>query len=395
VGELAPVSANGLDAAVMHCEAARKAELASRETAKLAVARATSATATAQTASGRIEELSAQRLGLAASLDEALPDEEDVSLAGIVGALNQQVEARSERRALEGQVKDIAEKLDRLTSDMSQARQKLAVLKQRRDAAQRDLERSQEALSDACGRLMALASECGWRDVAAAVEAGRDVTQGLKTRQASTQAEHQQTLQVIGQSEERLTRLRADMDRAKSLHKELEGLKKEHGVAADLALMLQANKFQDFMQAEALQTLAKDGSRRLEELSSGRYRLQIEDKGRDFEVIDKWNAEQVRSVKTLSGGETFLASLALALALAESLPGLAASRRVVLDSIFLDEGFGSLDAEALDRAADALDRLRDENRLVCVVTHLSELAQRLPARVVVTKSETGSSVAVE
>ena len=113
--------------------------------------------------------------------------------------------------------------------------------------------------------------------------------------------------------------------------------------------MLGAAKFQQFLQYEALQTLARDGSKRLEQLSSGRYKLQIDDKGAEFEVIDQWNADQARSVKTLSGGETFLASLALSLALAESLPGLAASRRVVLDSIFLDEGFGSLDPDALDR----------------------------------------------
>jgi exonuclease SbcC len=158
--------------------------------------------------------------------------------------------------------------------------------------------------------------------------------------------------------------------------------------------MLQAGKFQTWLQAEALQTLAHDGSRRLEALSGGRYRLDISADGKDFEVIDKWNAEQARSVKTLSGGETFLASLALALALAESLPSLAASGRVVLDSIFLDEGFGSLDPEALNLAADALDALRTENRMVCVITHLQELAERLPARVTVTKTESGSSVAV-
>jgi exonuclease SbcC len=229
----------------------------------------------------------------------------------------------------------------------------------------------------------------------AAVQSGRDVTTGLKTRQASTQADQQQTLQAIGQSEERLTHLKADIERTKTLRKERDGLKKEYDVADDLAKMLQANKFQDFVQAEALQTLAEDGSRRLEELSGGRYRLRVEEKGRDFEVEDMWNAGQSRSIKTLSGGETFLASLALALALAESLPALAASRRVVLDSIFLDEGFGSLDAEALDLAAEALEALRVENRMVCVVTHLPELAQRLPARVVVTKSESGSFVSVD
>jgi exonuclease SbcC len=277
---------------------------------------------------------------------------------------------------------------------LEQARQALAVLEQRSAAARQAVAQAEKAACQAEEALSTLAAKAGWPEIASALAAAEDVALSLRTRLASTQAELQQTALAIGQTEERLTRLRADLEKARGLRQELAGLKKQHAVAADLAQMLMANKFQAFVQAEALATLAADGSRRLEQLSSGRYRLTVDERGQDFEVIDQWNADQPRSVKTLSGGETFLASLSLALALAESLPALAASRRVVLDSIFLDEGFGSLDAEALDRAADALDALRGENRMVCVVTHLQELAQRLPARVVVTKTASGSSVAV-
>jgi exonuclease SbcC len=349
----------------------------------------------AENAARRLEELGSQRLELAASLDEALPDEEDLSMPALVAALNQQIEARRERQALESQVRDASVRLERLSSELSQARQQVALFEQRTEAACRDAEAAKGAFCEAQAALLALAAECDWQDIGAAVSAGRDAASGLRSRQAQAQAEQQQTLLAIGQDEQRLTRLKADIEHAEGLRQERDLIKKDYDVADDLAKMLQANRFQDFVQAEALQTLAADGSRRLEELSAGRYRLKVEDKGRDFEVIDQWNADQPRSVKTLSGGETFLASLALSLALAESLPGLAASRRVVLDSIFLDEGFGSLDPEALDRAADALDALRNENRMVCVVTHLQDLAQRLPARIVVTKSESGSTVAIE
>jgi exonuclease SbcC len=220
------------------------------------------------------------------------------------------------------------------------------------------------------------------------------VTPLLRGRTEAAQDAERSAAVAVGQLEARLERLRQDVERAKTLRQGLAALKKEHDVAADLAQMLRADRFQAYIQQEALATLAADGSCRLEQLSAGRYRLQVDDKGQEFEVIDQWNADAPRSVRTLSGGETFLASLALALSLAESLPGLAAGRRVVLDSVFLDEGFGSLDAEALDRAADALDALRNENRMVCIVTHLPELANRLPARVVVTKSEAGSTVAI-
>jgi exonuclease SbcC len=216
----------------------------------------------------------------------------------------------------------------------------------------------------------------------------------LRRLQAQVRSERDGFQTHIGQIGARIEQTERDIERAKTLREGMEALQKELDVSTDLAQMLGAAKFQTFLQYEALQTLARDGSKRLEQLSNGRYKLQTDDRGAEFEVVDQWNADQARSVKTLSGGETFLASLALALALAESLPGLAASRRVVLDSIFLDEGFGSLDPEALDRAADALDALRTEERMVCVVTHLQELAQRLPARIVVTKTESGSTVAV-
>ncbi len=216
----------------------------------------------------------------------------------------------------------------------------------------------------------------------------------LRRRQSEAQGQRDELQTRVGQIGARLEQLAKDIERAKELREGMQALQKELDVSTDLAQMLGAAKFQTFLQYEALRTLAQDGSKRLEQLSGGRYRLQVDDRGAEFEVIDQWNADQARSVKTLSGGETFLASLALSLALAESLPGLAASRRVVLDSIFLDEGFGSLDADALDRAADALDALRTENRMVCIVTHLQELAQRLPARVVVTKAESGSTIAV-
>jgi exonuclease SbcC len=120
----------------------------------------------------------------------------------------------------------------------------------------------------------------------------------------------------------------------------------------------------------------------------------------EYVVIDHWGEQDRRSVKTLSGGETFLASLALALALAERLPELgAAIRPTRLDSLFLDEGFGTLDSESLDAVAAALERLHlgedagtPSGRMIGVITHRPELAERMPARIRVVKSQEGSRV---
>ena len=96
---------------------------------------------------------------------------------------------------------------------------------------------------------------------------------------------------------------------------------------------------------------------------------------------------------TLSGGETFLASLALALALAGSvrdLAGTAAASR--LDAIFIDEGFGALDPETLDVVVDALERLREGDRMVGVITHVPTLAERIPSGLLVEKNGSSSLI---
>lgn len=394
VGELPAVEGNGVAAAQTGHDAARKAESAARTSFHAASTAATRASAAVEAAERRVEELSEQRRRRVESLEEALPADDDRSLAAIETALASLTESMAERQRLESAAGDLASRHDELKSQLDQARQALAALEQRAGAAHRALDEARRAVEHASIALAELASKAGWRNVAAAPAAGDDVAAVLKGRLESAQAEQHEVTHAAGQTEERLKRLKEDIEKARTLRKELQTLKQEHYVADDLARMLMANRFQAYVQQEALATLAADGSRRLERLSAERYRLRLDEKAQEFEVIDKWNDEEARSVKTLSGGETFLASLALSLALAESLPGLSAGHRVVLDSIFLDEGFGSLDAEALDRAADALDALRGENRMVCVVTHLGDLAQRLPARVVVAKSETGSSVSV-
>src|SRR5439155_26634029 len=97
---------------------------------------------------------------------------------------------------------------------------------------------------------------------------------------------------------------------------------------------------------------------------------------------------QIRPAKTLSGGETFLASLALALGLADVVAG--QSGGTVLDTLFVDEGFGGLDAESLDEVMDTLDELRSGGRVGGLVCHGEELRQRIPTRLRVRKSRTGS-----
>jgi exonuclease SbcC len=106
-------------------------------------------------------------------------------------------------------------------------------------------------------------------------------------------------------------------------------------------------------------------------------------------VSDAWTGHD-RDTSTLSGGETFLASLALALGLAEVVT--ASAGGAPLDALFVDEGFGSLDEEILDEVLDVLDGLREGGRLVGIVSHVPHLRDRIPSRLRVTKATSGSTV---
>ncbi len=110
--------------------------------------------------------------------------------------------------------------------------------------------------------------------------------------------------------------------------------------------------------------------------------------GLELDVIDHYNGS-VRSIKTLSGGESFKASLALALGLSEEIQS--ASGGIKLDTMFVDEGFGSLDEESLQQAIRALKSLSDGNRLVGIISHVGELKERIDKQLVVTKNKCGGS----
>ncbi|WP_250028823.1 AAA family ATPase [Paractinoplanes maris] len=165
----------------------------------------------------------------------------------------------------------------------------------------------------------------------------------------------------------------------------------DHEVAHMLAGLLRSNEFPRWLVASALDVLVRDASASLAELSSGQFDLTHEDG--DFLVIDHTNADLPRPVKTLSGGETFQASLALALALSAQMSTLAAAGSARLDSIFLDEGFGTLDETTLDTVANTLENLASQgDRMVGVITHVSTLADRVPVKFRVNRDQYGSTV---
>jgi DNA repair protein SbcC/Rad50 len=192
-----------------------------------------------------------------------------------------------------------------------------------------------------------------------------------------------------------LGRIREDRKKAAALDNEIAARKQEADVASMLGNLLRANKFESWLCSEALDSLITEASATLLELSGGQYELDQDERTHDLVVIDYADAATKRPVHTLSGGETFQASLALALALSRQVIGLSAGLRE-LNSMFLDEGFGTLDSDTLDTVASTLERLAaDSDRMVGVITHVSELAARVPVRFVVSRTGTTSTIVRE
>jgi len=163
-------------------------------------------------------------------------------------------------------------------------------------------------------------------------------------------------------------------------------------VAATLAGLLDARHFEQWLVAEALARLVDAASARFLELSAGRFSFAFTEGARDLLVVDHGQGDERRSVRTLSGGETFQGSLALALALSDELADAAAGRGARLDSIFLDEGFGTLDAETLETVAATIENLGAVDRMVGIVTHVPDLAARMPVQYRVARRGRSSTV---
>ncbi|SNY61599.1 exonuclease subunit SbcC [Enterobacter sp. CC120223-11] len=142
----------------------------------------------------------------------------------------------------------------------------------------------------------------------------------------------------------------------------------------------EGDKFRKFAQGLTLDNLVWLANEQLSRLH-GRYLLKRKvSEALELEVMDTWQADAVRDTRTLSGGESFLVSLALALALSDLV-----SHKTRIDSLFLDEGFGTLDSETLDTALDALDALNASGKVIGVISHVEAMKERIPVQIKVKK----------
>lgn len=212
-----------------------------------------------------------------------------------------------------------------------------------------------------------------------------------------------QLAELVGGLRSRTEGVKAALEKIMRLKAESADLEREYGKVCRVADFLAGGNpyktpIHSFVLGLMLDEVVLAASRYLSELSRGRYQLIRVDatggrslRGLDIEVTDAHTGGQ-RKVCTLSGGELFLASLSLAFGLAEVVQSFAGG--VKLDSIFIDEGFGTLDSETLEAAMKALSEIQKEGRLVGLISHVAELRSRIPARIEVFPGQDGSRLKV-
>ena len=227
-------------------------------------------------------------------------------------------------------------------------------------------------------------------DIAGSDITGFDISRPSEQREALVSLNVQQANDLIKsisqQQGEIANRMQSDQDKRQKQESLLLDIQKAKVNYDDIAYLhsligsQKGDKFRRFAQGLTLDHLVYLANIQLNRLH-GRYLLQRkESKALELEVIDTWQADDVRDTKTLSGGEGFLVSLALALALSDLV-----SHKTQIESLFLDEGFGTLDSATLDMALDALDSLNASGKMIGVISHVEAMKERIPVQIQVTK----------
>ena len=192
--------------------------------------------------------------------------------------------------------------------------------------------------------------------------------------------------QIIGEIRKSIEIFNKNRLKAENLLKERESLELKLNPAKELAELLKGRKFLDFLSAGKLQSITRIASNTLQKITNGRYRINVDEKS-DFSIIDNFNSS-IRKPQSLSGGETFMVSLCLALALANQIQLRGKSR---LEFFFLDEGFGTLDSELLELVFSVLENLKAEGMTVGIITHVEEIKNRIARKLLVTPAKIGES----
>ncbi|WP_369198331.1 AAA family ATPase [Streptomyces djakartensis] len=269
------------------------------------------------------------------------------------------------------------------------------------DASHRELQRRLDAWQHEEAAVRAVLAEADTADAAARPPADVAAAQQTADQAARRLREAASAHDAARRRCAELDRLSARADtavrRLAPLREQYDRVARMAGLAAGTSADNERRmRLESYVLAARLEQVAAAATVRLRRMSSGRYTLVHSDdrtgrgrSGLGLHVVDAWTGRE-RDTATLSGGETFFASLALALGLADVVTDEAGGVR--LDTLFIDEGFGSLDDQTLDEVLDVLDSLRERDRSVGIVSHVADLRRRIHAQLEVVKGRSGSTL---
>ncbi|OQC11601.1 MAG: Nuclease SbcCD subunit C [Lentisphaerae bacterium ADurb.Bin082] len=204
------------------------------------------------------------------------------------------------------------------------------------------------------------------------------------------QEKHQGMMQEFGAIQQKL---KENDERRQLLQEKIDGLNRQQAEYARWENLNQligshdGKKYRNFAQGLTFDIMIRHANVQLQKLTDRYLLIRSEDALLELNVIDNYQAGDIRSTKNLSGGESFIVSLALALGLAQM-----ASRNIRVDSLFLDEGFGTLDEDALDTALETLANLQHDGKLIGVISHVSAIKDRINTQIKVTPKSGGKSI---
>lgn len=316
---------------------------------------------------------------------------------------------RERQAALESKQKAAGEEIQRLTEVLpypgqKEAQEKHIELVQKQNVMKRQLEQAEKAVQTAEveiagteGRLKELRQQ-----LEEAVEAD---TEALRQKQAEIETEKAACEERGKELHHRIQNNQSVLKNLQNRSKELVEKEKQYTMVRSLAVTALGNipgkekiMLETYVQMTYFDRIIARANTRLMVMTGGQYEMKRcrgssnlrSQSGLELDVIDHYNGSE-RSIRTLSGGESFQASLSLALGLADEIQASAGGIR--LDTMFVDEGFGSLDSESLEQAVQALAGLAESKRLVGIISHVDELKNRIDRQIVVKKERSGGSTA--
>ena len=364
-----------------------------------------------QTLAGQITELEVQLAQLKAMenrksvLDRMIPEKEQAlqdAEAALTDADTQIAMLETSAVHLQQQAQDLQAKLP--YPDKATAQREITVLQSRYQALCDALTKAEQEHSHHKEALAGIRARIG--------QLREQLTAGEKTDVAALQearlALAAKKREILAKRELVFSRITTNTTARKNIsakEQELTGLEQQYSWMKALSDTANGNlsgkekiMLETAVQATYFERILERANIRLRKMSAGQYELKrrssaenkVSQSGLELDIMDYTNASR-RSVNTLSGGEAFLASLALALGLSDEVQ--MSNAGVKLDTLFVDEGFGSLDSESLSKAYRALAALTEGNRLVGIISHVGELKERIDKQIIVTKGPSGSSSA--